>query len=92
MHSNTAVILTEDEPGLLEALGDRLGELASSGESYQARFESAAHVHFRALLLHHQVVMPITENRVELGARQAVFFVELDGLRPRRIVVKIIGE
>lgn len=94
MHSNTAVILTEDDPGLLEALGDWLGEIASSDESYkhQARFESAAYVHFQALLLHHQVVMPITENRVELGARQGVFFVELDGLRPRRIVVKIIGE
>lgn len=94
LHSNTAVIVTADETGLLEDLGDWLSEISSSENAYKhrGRFESAAHTYFQSLLLHHQVVVPITEGRLELGERQAVFFVELDGLRPRQIVVKIIGE
>jgi secondary thiamine-phosphate synthase enzyme len=94
LHSNTAVIVTEDEPGLLDDLGDWLAEISSAQGAYKhpGPFESGAHLHFQGLLLHHQVVVPITEGRLELGARQAVFFVELDGLRPRRIIVKIIGE
>lgn len=94
LHSDTAVIVSADEPGLLEDLGDWLAETSSSQNAYkhQGRFESAANIHFQSLLLHHQVLVPITEGRLELGERQAVFFVELDGLRPRRIVVKIIGE
>lgn len=94
LHSNTAIIVTEDEPGLLNHLGERLAEISSvqDAHQHQGRFESSAQVHFQSLLLHHQVIVPITEGRLELGSRQAVFFVELDGLRPRRIVVKIIGK
>lgn len=94
LHSNTAVIVTEVEPDLLEDLSDWLAQISSSQNTYkhESRLESTAHVHFQSLLLHHQVVVPITEGRLEIGATQAIFFVELDGLRPRRIVVKIIGE
>ena len=94
LHSNTAVILTEDEPGLLDDLGDWLADISSAEEAYkhQGRFESGAHVYFQSLLLHHQLIVPITEGRLEIGAGQAIFFVELDGRRPRRTVVKIIGE
>jgi secondary thiamine-phosphate synthase enzyme len=94
LHANTAIIVNEDEPGLLEDLAEWLQEISLVRENHKhlGRFESAAHVHFQSLLLHHQVVVPITEGRLELETRQAVLFVELDGLRPRRIVVKIIGE
>jgi secondary thiamine-phosphate synthase enzyme len=94
LHSNTAVIVTENDPGVLKDLNDWLAETLEGQDAYkrQNRFESAAHLHFQSLLLHHQVVVPITEGRLELGARQALFFVELDGRRPRRIIVKIIGE
>jgi len=44
------------------------------------------------LLLHHQVIVAFTEGRLELGPWQFVLFVELDGLRPRRILLKVIGE
>jgi secondary thiamine-phosphate synthase enzyme len=94
LHSNTAIIVNEDEPGLLDDLADWLAEISPVREAHkhQDRFESAAHVHFQSLLLHHQVVVPFTEGRLDLGPNQAVLFIELDGLRPRRIVVKILGE
>jgi secondary thiamine-phosphate synthase enzyme len=94
LHSTTAIIVNEDEAGLLDDLADWLADVAPVRESHrhQGRFESGAHAHFQGLLLHHQVVVPISEGRLDLGPGQAVLFVELDGLRPRRVVVKIVGE
>jgi secondary thiamine-phosphate synthase enzyme len=43
-------------------------------------------------LLQHQVVVPFSEGRRDLGSLQSILFVELDGIRPRRIVVRILGE
>lgn len=93
-HSNTAVVVNEDEPRLQDDLIEWLAEFSPLGESYrhQDRLESTAHVRFQSLLLSHQVIVPFTQGCLDLGAKQAVLFVELDGLRPRRIVVKIIGE
>lgn len=44
------------------------------------------------LLLQHQVVIPFSEARLDLAAGEVVLFLELDGIRPRRIIVKVIGE
>lgn len=94
LHSNTAIIVTDNEPGLLDDLFEWLVEISPPGENYrhEGRFESAPHVYFQSLLLSHQVIVPFTEGRLDLGPKQAVLFVELDGLRPRRIVAKIVGE
>ena len=43
-------------------------------------------------LVHHQVVLPITEGRLDLGPWQAVFYAEFDGGRPKRLVIKVLGE
>ncbi|MGH9572711.1 MAG: secondary thiamine-phosphate synthase enzyme YjbQ [Candidatus Acidiferrales bacterium] len=94
LHSSTAIIVTQDEPGLLDDLFEWLDEVspASDGFRHEGRFENAAHVRFQSLLLSHQAIVPFTEGRLDLGPEQALLFVELDGLRPRRIVVKIVGE
>jgi secondary thiamine-phosphate synthase enzyme len=94
LHSHTATIVNEDDPGLLEDLLEWLAEASPERETYNHhdRLQSATHLRFQSLLLNHQVVVPFTEGRLDLGARQAVIFIELDGLRPRRIVVKILGE
>jgi len=48
--------------------------------------------HWKNLLVHHQVVLPITEGRLDLGPWQAVFYCEFDGRRPKRMVIKVLGE
>jgi len=75
-------------------LDDWFHQLAPSREDFQhqGRPESDAAFHLQSLLLHHQVMVSFTETRLDLGLGQAVLFVELDGLRPRRIVVKVMGE
>jgi secondary thiamine-phosphate synthase enzyme len=94
LHSNSAVIVNDDEPGLLEDLDAWLNQLAPVSENYKhkGRFESNAAIHLQSLLLHHQVVVAFTEGRLDLGPWQAILFVELDGLRPKRILVKVMGE
>lgn len=94
LHSNSAVIVNDDEPGLLEDLEAWLTQIAPARDNFkhQGRFESSASVHFQSLLLHHQAIVAFTEGRLDLGPWQSVLFVELDGLRPKRILVKVMGE
>ena len=94
LHSNSSVIVNEDEPGLMEDLDEWLGQLAPVRDDYkhQGRFESNASAHLQSLLLHHQAVVAFSEGRLDLGPWQSVLFFELDGLRPKRILVKVMGE
>ena len=93
-HSNAAIIVSDDEPGLLEDLQAWLEQLAPEREDYKhrGRFESNTGIHLQSLLLHHQVVVPFTEGRLDLGPWQFVLFAELDGQRPKRVVIKAMGE
>jgi secondary thiamine-phosphate synthase enzyme len=94
LHATSSVIVSEDEPGLLQDLETWLEKLAPVGVDYknEGRFEAGAASRVQRLLLHHQVTVPFTESRLDLDPGQLVLFVELDGLRPRRVIVKVIGE
>ncbi len=94
LHSNAAIIVNDDEPGLLEDLQAWLEQIAPERQDYKHRgkFESNSAIHLQSLLLHHQVVVPFTEGRMDLGPCQFVLFAELDGQRPKRIVSKVLGE
>jgi thiamine phosphate synthase YjbQ (UPF0047 family) len=54
--------------------------------------EDNGDAHLKNLLVHHQVVLPITEGRLDLGPWQAVFYAEFDGRRAKRLVIKVLGE
>jgi secondary thiamine-phosphate synthase enzyme len=94
LHSNSAVIINDEEAGLLEDLDHWLTKLAPVDEDYkhQGRFESHSGIHLQALLLNHQAVVSFAEGRLDLGPWQHVLFAELDGQRPKRILLKVMGE
>ena len=54
--------------------------------------EDNGDAHLKNLLVHHQVVLPITDGRLDLGPWQAVFYTEFDGQRSKRLVIKVLGE
>ena len=54
--------------------------------------EDNGDAHLKNLLVHHQVVLPITEGRLDLGPWQAVFYCEFDGRRSKRLVIKVMGD
>src|SRR4051795_4902603 len=54
--------------------------------------EDNGDAHLKNLLVHHQVILPITDGRLDLGPWQAVFYVEFDGGRNKRLIIKVMGE
>jgi len=69
-------------------------ELLPAGGDYRHHRggEDNGDAHFKNLLVHHQVVLPITAGRLDLGPWQQVFYAEFDGGRRKRLVIKVIGE
>ena len=54
--------------------------------------EENGDAHLKNLLVHHQVIVPVTDGRLDLGPWQAVFYCEFDGLRSKRLIIKVLGE
>ena len=54
--------------------------------------EDNGDAHLKNLLMHHQVIVPITAGGLDLGPWQAIFYVEFDGQRNKRLVIKVLGE
>jgi secondary thiamine-phosphate synthase enzyme len=97
LHSNSAVFLNDHEAGLLEDIGEWLDHLAPARSDYRygkqgARTESNAAVHLQSLVLNQQAVLSFTDGKLEMGPWQNVIYAELDGMRPKRIHIKVLGE
>jgi thiamine phosphate synthase YjbQ (UPF0047 family) len=54
--------------------------------------EDNGDAHLKNLLVHHQVIVPVTEGELDLGPWQQIFYCEFDGRRPKRLVIKVLGE
>ena len=61
-------------------------------EHHHRTGESNGDAHLKNLLLHHQVLLPVTEGKLDLGPWQQVYYAEFDGQRRKRVILKIIGE
>ncbi len=94
LHVNAAVFVNDEEPGLLQDVDAWLEKLAPARGDYQhdRKFESNASAHLQSLLTHHQVLVPISDAKLELGPWQQVIYADLDGQRPKRILIKVMGE
>ena len=94
MHITAGVYVNDNEPGLVEDIQDWLKKLAPENPRYRHHRtgETNGHAHLRNLLIHHQVILPITQGKLDLGPWQAVFYAEFDGRRKKRVIVKILGE
>ena len=95
MHITAAVYVNDDEQGLIADFDEWLERLAPHDpvEPYRHnRAEDNADAHLKRQLMAHQVVLPITDGRLDLGPWEQVFYAEFDGRRPKRVVMKAIGE
>jgi thiamine phosphate synthase YjbQ (UPF0047 family) len=54
--------------------------------------EDNGDAHFKNLLVHHQVIVPVTKGRLDLGPWQAIFYCEFDGRRDKRLIIKVLGD
>ena len=94
MHITAGVYVNDNEPGLIEDIAEWLEKLAPSNPNYRHHRtgEDNGDAHLKALLIHHEVIVPITAGKLDLGPWQRIFYAEFDGQRDKRLVVKIMGE
>ena len=93
-HSTSAIVVNENESGLLRDLEFTLNNLITDKYSYDHdRIDNNARSHLKSFLLSSSECLPIKNGRLDLGTWQSVFFIELDGPRHgRTISLTIIGE
>lgn len=94
MHITASVYVNDDESGLIQDIDSWLEKLAPFRKDYRHHQtgETNGDAHLKNLLLHHQVILPITAGRLDLGPWQRVFYGEFDGQRPKRVLIKVMGE
>jgi secondary thiamine-phosphate synthase enzyme len=94
MHITAGVFVNDDESGLHADIWEWLEHLAPARENYRHHRtgEDNGDAHLKSLLVHHEVIVPITKGRMDLGPWQRVFYAEFDGQRDKRLIVKVMGE
>ncbi len=94
MHITAGVFVNDAESGLLADIDAWLEQLAPYRDDYRHHRtgETNGDSHLKNLLVHHEVILPITDGRLDLGPWQQVFYAEFDGQRPKRLVIKAMGE
>jgi len=107
MHITAGVFVNDAESGLLGDIDEWLEGLAPFRREYRHHrvaepgaggggsipaAEMNADAHLKNLLVHHQVIVPITDGKLDLGPWQQIFYAEFDGQRPKRMIIKAIGD
>ena len=94
MHITAGVYVNDWEDGLIHDFQEWLEKLAPSGVNYRHHQtgEDNADAHLKRTLMGHQVTLPITNGKLDLGPWEQVFYAEFDGQRKKRVVVKVMGE
>ncbi len=94
MHITAAVVVNDNENGLHADYLKLLEKIAPYTDDYRHNDtgEDNAAAHIWRQLMAHQVVLPVTKGELDFGPWEEVFYFEFDGMRDKRILVKIIGE
>ncbi len=97
MHITASVFINDDEPGLHEDYRRWLEQLAPFDPSPQRYLhnrtgEDNADAHMKRQVMGREVVVAITEGKLDFGPWEQIFYGEFDGRRPKRVLIKIIGQ
>lgn len=94
MHITAGVYVNDAEYGLIEDIDEWLEKLAPFNINYRHHRtgETNGDAHLKSLLVHHEVIVPITNGRLDLGPWQQIYYAEFDGQRRKRLIIKVMGE
>ena len=97
MHITASVFINDDEPGLHHDYEQWLEKLAPFNASAQVYHhnrtgEDNADAHLKRQIMGREVVVAITKGKLDFGPWEQIFYGEFDGRRPKRVLVKVIGE
>jgi len=94
MHITAGVWVNDAEDGLIADIDEWLDKLAPFRRDYRHHRtgETNGDAHLKSLLVHHEVVVPVTAGKLDFGPWQQVYYAEFDGRRPKRVIIKAMGE
>jgi secondary thiamine-phosphate synthase enzyme len=94
MHITAGVYINDAEDGLIADIEEWLEKLAPFRQDYRHHRtgEDNGDAHLKNLLIGHQVLVPVTNGRLDLGPWQQVYYAEFDGQRRKRVLIKVLGE
>jgi secondary thiamine-phosphate synthase enzyme len=94
MHITAGVYINDAEDGLIADIEEWLEKLAPYRPDYRHHRtgETNGDAHLKNLLIGHQVIVPVTKGKLDLGPWQQVYYAEFDGQRRKRVVIKVFGE
>jgi len=95
MHITASVFINDDENGLhadFEAWLEKLAPEKPHSQYAHNGYEDNADAHMKRQLMGREVVCAVTNGKLDFGTWEQVFYGEYDGKRPKRVLVKIIGE
>ena len=94
MHITAGVWVNDAEDGLLADIDEWLEHLAPFKKNYRHHRtgETNGDAHLKSLLVHHQVIVPVTKGKLDLGTWQQIYYAEFDGRRKKRVIIKVMGE
>ena len=94
MHITAGVYVNDAEDGLIQDIDEWLEKLAPFRDDYRHHRtgETNGDSHLKSLILHHEVIIPVTNGKLDFGPWQQVYYAEFDGQRPKRVIIKVMGE
>ncbi|OGB87847.1 secondary thiamine-phosphate synthase enzyme [candidate division WOR-1 bacterium RIFCSPLOWO2_02_FULL_46_20] len=94
MHITASIFINDEESGIKRDFLEWAEKLAPFNINYNHHRtgETNGDAHLKSILFHHEVIIPITKGSLDFGPWQQVFYGEFDGMRKKRIVVKVMGE
>ena len=93
MHITAGIYVNDWESGLIKDIDAWVEDLAPENPNYQHHQtgEDNGDAHLKRMLIGHQVVIPVTEGKLDLGPWEQIFYAEFDGQRKKRVILKAIG-
>jgi len=94
MHITAGVWVNDAEDGLIADIDEWLENLAPFRENYRHHRtgETNGDSHLKSLIVHHEVIVPVTGGKLDFGPWQQVYYAEFDGQRAKRVIIKVMGE
>jgi secondary thiamine-phosphate synthase enzyme len=94
MHITAGVYVNDNESGLIKDIDQWLETLAPFRQNYQHHQtgEDNGDAHLKSLIIHHEVIVPVSNGKLDFGPWQQIFYAEFDGQRDKRVIIKVMGE
>ncbi|HEX2962461.1 MAG TPA: secondary thiamine-phosphate synthase enzyme YjbQ [Ignavibacteriales bacterium] len=94
MHITAGVYVNDAEQGLIQDIDEWLEKMAPFNPNYRHHQtgEDNGDSHLKSLLVHHEVIIPVTDGKLDFGPWQQVYYAEFDGQRRKRLIIKVMGE